>query len=182
MNKIVIIILSIVVPILIGTLFFVVDTTMDALWVHSLPLVNAIINGLNALVLVVAVVFVKKGNEKTHQNFMKLAFMLGFLFMVSYVTYHASVPSTKFGDVNGNGVLESMELQEIGYMRVVYLGLLLSHILMAVIALPLILTSFAYGLKGERVKHKKIVRFTFPVWLYVSITGVLVYILISPYY
>lgn len=182
MNKTIIIILSIVVPLVIATLFFSINTATDALWIHSLPLVNAVINGVCALVLVSAVYFIKSGNENTHKALMKLAFVLGFLFIISYVTYHASVPSTKFGDLNGNGVLETIELEEIGSMRIVYLALLLSHILMAVLALPLILTAFAYGLKGERVKHKKIVKFTFPVWLYVSITGVLVYLLISPYY
>ncbi len=182
MNKAIIIILSIVVPLLVAVLFLTTDSATDVIWVRSLPLVNALLNGTTSVVLVLAVFYIKNGNEKVHTALMKTAFVLGALFMVSYVTYHALVPSTKFGDINGNGVLQDAEMAEIGMLRMVYLGLLLSHILMAVVALPLILTAFVYALKNNRAKHRKIVRFTFPVWLYVSITGVLVYLLISPYY
>jgi len=182
MNKYIIIIFSVVVPVLIAALFFTIDTATNAQWVHSLPLVNASINGANAIVLIMAVYFVKNGNEQFHKLLMKVAFVLGLLFMVSYVTYHSSVPSTVFGDINGDGTLQDIERAEIGGMRTVYIVLLLSHILMAAMALPLILTAFAYALKDNREKHRKIVRFTFPVWLYVSITGVIVYLLISPYY
>lgn len=182
MNKTIIIIFSLVVPILIATLFITIDTQTDVLWVHFLPLVNALLNATTAVVLVLAVYLIKNGNEKAHKLLMKIAFVLGLLFMVSYVTYHSSVPSTIFGDINGDGELQVSEKIEIGAIRTVYIVLLLSHILMAVVALPLILTAFMYALKDNREKHKKIVRFTFPVWLYVSITGVLVYVLISPYY
>lgn len=182
MSKTVIIIFSVVIPILIATLFITIDTQTDVLWVHSLPLVNAILNATTAVVLVLAVYLIKSGNEKTHKLLMKIAFVLGLLFMISYVTYHSSVPSTIFGDINGDGELQVSEKIEVGVMRTVYIIFLLSHILMAVVALPLILTAFTYALKDNREKHKKIVHFTFPVWLYVSITGVLVYLLISPYY
>ncbi len=182
MNKYVIIIFSVLVPVLIGTLFFTIDSTTDAQWVYYLPVVNALLNGINAVVLVLAVYFVKNGNEKVHKMLMQTAFVLGLLFMVSYVTYHSSVPSTVFGDINGDGTLQDIERAETGGMRTVYIVLLLSHIVMAAMALPLILTAFTYALKDNREKHRKIVRFTFPVWLYVSFTGVLVYILISPYY
>lgn len=182
MNKYIIIILSIIVPSLVAILFFTTDSTSSATWVNSLPLVNATLNGSTAIILVLAVYFIKQGNEVIHKRLMVTAFALGVLFMVSYVTYHASVPSTKFGDANGDGLVDAGELFEIGSMRMVYLGLLLSHILMAVVALPLILLAFNYGLKNDRVKHRKYVRFTFPVWLYVAFTGVLVYLLISPYY
>ncbi len=182
MNKLVIIGLSVVVPLLVAILFFTIESESEAVWVHSLPLVNASLNGTTAIVLMLAVFFIKRGNEQVHKRLMLTAFVLGVLFLGSYVTYHASVPSTKFGDVNGDGVVDANELLEIGSMRMVYLGLLLSHILMAVAALPLILMAFNYGLKGDRAKHRKMVKFTFPVWLYVAITGVLVYLLISPYY
>lgn len=182
MNKVAIIILSVLVPSLVAMLFFTVKIESTSTWVHTLPLVNASINGISAIVLIAAVWFIKNGNEVMHKRFMLTAFILGVLFMVSYITYHSSVPSTKLGDLNGDGLLQEMESNEIGAMRGVYLGLLLSHILMAVAALPLILSAFAYGLKDKREMHKKIVRFTFPVWLYVSITGVIVYLLISPYY
>ncbi len=182
MNKYIIILVSIIVPSLVAVLFFTTDSNSSAAWVHSLPLVNATLNGSTAIILVLAVYLIKQGNELAHKRLMGIAFVLGVLFMASYVTYHASVPSTKFGDANGDGLVDTAELLEIGSMRVVYLGVLLSHILMAVVALPLILLAFNYGLKNDRVKHKKYVRFTFPVWLYVAVTGVLVYALISPYY
>jgi putative membrane protein len=182
MNRTAIIILSVLVPVIVATLFFTIETASDALWIRKLPLLNAVINGTSAIILVLAVFYIKNGNENAHKRLMKVAFILGVLFMLSYVTYHASVPSTKFGDINGDAKLQASELAEISGIRTVYLALLLSHILMAVIALPLILTAFVYGLKDKRDKHRKIVRYTFPVWLYVSITGVLVYILISPYY
>ena len=182
MTKYIIIALSIIVPVLVATLFVTTKSDSAATCVHNLPLLNAIFNGSTATILVLAVYFVKQGNELAHKRLMGIAFVLGVLFMVSYVTYHASVPSTKFGDANGDGVVDAHELLEIGSMRVVYLGVLLSHILMAVVALPLILIAFNYGLKNDRVKHRKFVKFTFPVWLYVSITGVVVYFLISPYY
>lgn len=182
MNKVVIGILSVGVPFVVALLFFTIETETNADWIRSLPLLNASLNASTAFVLIMAVYFVKKRNEQAHKRLMGLAFAFGVLFMISYITYHASVPSTKFGDINGDGLLQEIEIEKIGAMRGLYLGLLLSHILMAVIALPLILTAFTYGLKGDREKHRKIVRFTFPVWLYVSVTGVIVYLLISPYY
>ena len=182
MNKIIIGVLSVIVPSLVALLFFNVNTYSEAAWVYYLPSLNAILNGTTAVVLVLAVYFIKKGNEKMHQNLMQLAFVLGALFLMSYIVYHASVPSTKFGDSNGDGILQPEELLKIGISRTVYLVVLLSHIVAALIALPLILTAFVYALTDKREKHKRIVRFTFPVWLYVSITGVGVYLLISPYY
>jgi len=182
MNKYIIIALSIIVPSLVAVLFFTTDSESSAAWVHNLPGVNATLNGSTAIILVLAVYFIKQGKEVVHKRLMGVAFVLGVLFLLSYVTYHASVPSTKFGDANGDGVVDANELLEIGSLRIAYLGLLISHIIMAVVALPLILLAFNYGLKNDRVKHRKYVRFTFPVWLYVSVTGVLVYLLISPYY
>ena len=182
MNKLIIGVLSVVVPLLVAILFFTIKTETEAEWVYSLPMVNAILNGTTAVVLLLAVYFIKKGNEKVHKQLMQFAFVLGALFLVSYIIYHASVPTTKFGDSNGDGILQASELASLGSMRVIYLGILLSHILTAVIALPLILFAFVFALTKKRDKHKKIVRFTFPVWLYVSITGVVVYLLISPYY
>lgn len=182
MNKVIIGVLSVAVPLVVALLFFTTKTESTAEWLHALPALNATLNGTTAIVLLVALYFIKNGNEKRHIQMMKSAFVLGALFLVSYIIYHASVPSTIFGDANGDGLLEASERVSVGAMRSIYLVILLSHILMAIVALPLILTTFIYGLNDKRVKHKKIVRFTFPIWLYVSITGVLVYVLISPYY
>lgn len=182
MNKIIIGILSVAIPVVVALLFFTTKTEVDIEWLHKLPALNATLNGTTSVVLLLALYFIKNGNEKRHEQMMKLAFVLGAMFLVSYVLYHATVPSTLFGDSNGDGTLQSSEKLSVGSMRSVYLGILLSHILLAVIALPLILTAFFHGLKGNRVKHRKIVKFTFPIWMYVSLTGVVVYFLISPYY
>lgn len=104
------------------------------------------------------------------------------LFLISYVTAHYFIPDTKFGDVNHNEVLEQAELAAVAGIRPIYLVILLSHIFLAVIVLPMILLSFYYALKDDRVKHKKITRFSYPIWLYVTITGVVVYSMIAPYY
>ncbi len=173
---------SIIVPLLVAFLFFTTQGSKAPDWVHYLPLLNACINGTTALLLIVAIRQVKNGNKKLHQRLMTIAFVLGVVFLVSYVTYHALVPSTRYGDINHDGVLQVAEKQAAGALRTIYLGLLLSHILAAVAALPFILTAFTFALKQEFAKHRKWVRFAFPLWLYVAITGVAVYVMISPYY
>jgi len=102
MNKYIIIALSIVVPSLVAVLFFATDTKSAADWVYGLPKVNAMLNGSTAIFLILAVVFIKKGNEAAHKRLILTAFVFGVLFLLSYVTYHASVPSTKFGDIKLN--------------------------------------------------------------------------------
>ncbi|MEL7006832.1 MAG: DUF420 domain-containing protein, partial [Bacteroidota bacterium] len=104
------------------------------------------------------------------------------LFLVSYIIYHSSSQSVKFGDINGDGSLSVKELEMIGSSRGAYLFILFSHILLSIGVVPLVLFAFYYALTGKIEKHKKLVRWTFPVWLYVSITGVIVYLMINPYY
>lgn len=123
-----------------------------------------------------------KRNIELHKKLNLTAFLLSSLFLISYVTAHYFIPDTKFGDVDHNGILDEMELAAVSGIRPVYLVILLSHILLAVIVLPMILLSFYFALKDDRVKHKKITRFSYPIWLYVTLTGVVVYALISPYY
>ena len=104
------------------------------------------------------------------------------LFLVSYIIYHATSESTIFGDSNGNGILEMEEADQIGPLRKIYLAILFSHILLAAVVVPFVLFAFYFALTDRFEKHKKTVRFTLPVWLYVSVTGVVVYLMISPYY
>jgi putative membrane protein len=183
LNKIVLITLSVLVPLIVAALFIFTKTEANmGPWVYYLPRFNAAVNSATIVLLIAALVMIKKGHEKAHRNLMLTAFALGALFLVSYITYHASVPSTVYGDLNHDHILSQIELQAIGSWRTIYLVLLLSHILVAVSGLPLVLIAVYHGLKGNITSHKKIVRFTFPVWMYISITGVLVYILISPYY
>jgi len=151
-------------------------------FIYKLPLLNAFLNGSCSVLLVASLLAIKKRNIELHKKLNLTAFLLSSLFLISYVTAHYFIPDTKFGDVDHNGVLEQMELTAVSGIRPIYLVILLSHIFLAVIVLPMILLSFYYALKDDRVKHKKITRFSYPIWLYVTVTGVVVYALISPYY
>ncbi|MBK6986630.1 MAG: DUF420 domain-containing protein [Bacteroidetes bacterium] len=151
-------------------------------FIYKLPMLNAFLNGSCSLLLVASLWAIKKRNIELHKKLNLTAFLLSSLFLISYVTAHYVIPDTKFGDVNHNEVLEQTELALVSGIRPIYLVILLSHIFLAVIVLPMILLSFYYALKDDRVKHKKITRFSYPIWLYVTITGVVVYAMISPYY
>jgi putative membrane protein len=142
-----------------------VDLGFDA---HVFALINAMINSVVSILLVAALITVKQKNYALHKNIMIAAMLLSVLFLVSYIAHHLFNGETKFG---GEGTLKS-----------VYYFILLTHIPLAAIILPFILFTAYRGLTGEFGRHKKMARYTFPLWLYVSITGVLVYILISPYY
>lgn len=133
-----------------------------------LPLLNAVFNGITFVFLVCALVMIKKKNIPAHRNFMLLAFGMTLLFFMSYLTYHAMTGSTSFGAD--------------GFMQYVYYTVLISHIILAAVLVPLSLITLGRGLNMNVRKHRKIARWTMPIWLYVSFTGVLVYILISPYY
>lgn len=182
-SKIIIILISVLVPVVIALLFvFTTAKGSGTTWINQLPLLNASINSLTAVILIIAFIMIKNGKEKAHRNLMLTAFALGAIFLVSYITYHASIPSTVFGDVNHDGLLSVSEQDLVGNTRLFYLVILLSHILMAITGLPLVLLAVYHGIQGNRQSHKKIVKFTFPVWLFISLSGVVVYFLISPYY
>lgn len=117
-----------------------------------------------------------------HKRINILTFCLSSLFLVSYILFHYLNPETKFGDLNGDGILSPEETAAVGSIRTVYLVILTSHIILAAAVLPLILLSFYRGLQMQVAKHKKLVRWTFPIWLYVTVTGVIVYFMIAPYY
>lgn len=140
----------------------------DAFDVTILPLLNAIFNSFTFLFLVAALIAIKKRNVNVHKKFIYAAFCTTALFLVSYVAYHYLAPSTPYG---GGGVLAG-----------IYYFVLITHIVLAAAIVPLALTSVARAWNREHERHRKIVRWTMPIWLYVSFTGVLVYILISPYY
>jgi putative membrane protein len=183
LNKAIIIVISILVPIVVASLLFFVSAKSNVgSWVHYLPKLNVTINSLTAILLIIALIMIKQGNESAHRNLMLTALVLGAIFLISYITYHASVPSTVFGDVNHDRTVSESEMAAIGNWRLVYLVLLLSHILMAIIGLPLVLTAVYHGIKDNRSAHKKIVKFTYPVWMFIAVSGIMVYFLISPYY
>ena len=135
---------------------------------HLLPKLNAIINGTCSILLLISLYFIKRKNIAVHKTINIITFLLSSIFLVSYILFHYFADETKFPAENP--------------LRPYYLFILITHIVLAASVLPLILLSFYYGLEMNVVKHKKIVRWTFPIWLYVTITGVVVYLMISPYY
>ena len=137
-------------------------------FIYRLPLLNACINGCCSILLMLSYRAIRGGNISLHKKLNLTAFGLSALFLISYVNYHFFVGHTSYA---GEGI-----------MVVVYKTVLLTHIVLAALVLPLILMSFWYGLKDQRAKHKRLVKWSFPVWLYVTISGVLVYLMISPYY
>lgn len=159
-------ILSIVIPLTVASLFSVKIPGVERM--AFLPPIYATINGLTAILLIVAVFQIKKGNRKIHERIMKLCIVLSALFLVMYVTYHMTSDSTSYGGV--------------GVLRYVYFFILISHILLSIGVIPFVLITFVRALNGNFEKHKKIAKITFPIWLYVAITGVIVYLMISPYY
>lgn len=137
-------------------------------FVTLLPTLNAMINGTCTILLLLSLWAVKNKKIALHKKINLTAFVLSSLFLVSYIMYHWMALETTFPKDNA--------------LRPVYLFILLTHIVLAAVVLPLILISFYFGLKNEVIKHRKIVRFSYPIWLYVTITGVVVYLMIKPYY
>lgn len=173
---------SILIPIVVAFLIFFPAKLGAGEWVKTLPSVHALINSLTVVILIAALVSIKKGNITAHRSFMFTALFLGVLFLVSYILYHSNVESVKFGDINHDGVLSEEELLKAGTSRTTYLVILASHILLSIVVVPFVLFAFYYALTGQINRHKKIVRYTYPVWMYVSITGVVVYFMIKQYY
>jgi len=151
-------------------------------FVIYLPKLNAVLNGTCSLLLLISLYFIKQKNITIHKRVNILAFCLSALFLVSYILFHYLAPETSYGDINGDGVLSDAEKAAAGNIRYVYYVILTSHIILAAVVLPLILLSFYRGLQMQVEKHKRLVRWSFPIWLYVTVTGVIVYLMISPYY
>ena len=165
-----IIILSIAIPVVVAILFQIKlsDFGFDVKPLTFLPPIYATINGITAVLLVWAVLAIKKGNRSLHERLMKTAIACSVLFLVMYVAYHLTSDSTPYG---GTGVL-----------RPIYFFILISHIILSIGIIPLVLITYVKALAQRFDKHKKIAKITFPIWLYVAITGVVVYLMISPYY
>jgi putative membrane protein len=171
------------IPAIVAILLFLPEKlSLNGNWHMALPHVNGIINTITSIVLVFGFLMVRNNKIEMHKKAMSSAFFLGVLFLVSYIIYHSAAESTVFGDADGNGLLDTAEAEKVGSMRMIYLFVLLSHIFLAVIVVPFVLFAFYYALTDKIEKHKKTVRFTLPIWLYVSVSGVLVYLLIRPYY
>ena len=173
-------IVSIAIPVVVAVLFTVRIPGVERM--GFLPPIYATVNALTAIVLIMALIQIKKGNRKTHERFMKIAIGLSVLFLLMYVVYHMTSDSTKFGDTNGDGLLSDLESSALGAVKYVYYLLLFSHILLSVTVIPFVLVTYVRAINGDFKMHKKIARVTFPLWLYVAITGVIVFLMISPFY
>ncbi len=163
-----IVILSVAIPLAVAALFGVNLKRMgvDVEPFTFLPPIYATINALTAVGLIAAVFAIKKGNRKLHEGLMKMNVVLSVLFLLGYVAYHMSSESTPYG----------------GTMGMIYYPVLFSHIILSVVVIPFVLITYVRGIAGSFERHKKMAKIAFPLWLYVAVSGVIVYLMISPYY
>jgi putative membrane protein len=151
--------------------------------IYILPKMNAVINATVSLLLMCGYYFIRfRKDRRAHRACMVIAFVLSSMFLVSYLIYHSSAPETRFGDLDHNGTIDAAELAAAGSWRMIYFVLLSTHIILAACILPLVLLTFYRILRNNIPAHRRIARITLPLWLYVSLTGVVVYLLISKYY
>ena len=162
----IIVAVSIVIPIVVVLLFNVRIPNVAPL--DMLPPIYATINGSTAVLLVLAVIQIKRGNRKVHERLMKVNIFLSLLFLLMYIAYHITSDPTPYG---GEGVI-----------RYVYFFILITHILLSVALIPLVLFSYKHAVLRDFKEHKRLSKVTFPIWLYVAVTGVVVYLMIAPYY
>lgn len=168
--KRIIIALSIIIPIAVAALFMINlrELGFDVEPLTFLPPIYATINGITALLLYFAVMAIKNGNKKLHERLTTTAIACSLAFLLMYIAYHMTSDSTKFG---GEGAVKYM-----------YYFILITHILLSIVIIPFVLLTYMRAKLGDFEKHKKIARTTFPLWMYVAISGVIVYLMISPYY
>ena len=159
-------IISIVIPVVVAILFTVRIPNVASL--SFLPPIYATVNGITAVILLLALNAIKNKNIKAHQNLMKTAIALSLIFLLMYVAYHMTSDSTPYGGE--------------GFIRYGYFFILISHIILSIGIIPMVLFTYVRAFTKQFEDHKKIARYTFPIWLYVAVTGVIVYFMISPYY
>ena len=164
-HKRLIVVLSVVIPIAVAALFGIKIPGYDFTF---LPPIYASINGLTAVLLVVSFFSIKKGKRARHELLNKICLCLSALFLVLYILYHITAEATPFGGA--------------GAIRYVYYFILITHIILSIAVIPFVLFTFSRALAGNFERHKRLAKFTFPLWLYVAVTGVIVYLMISPYY
>jgi len=157
---------SIAIPLAVAALFTVKIPGVERM--GFLPPIYATINATTAVLLVVAVFQIRKGNRKLHERLMKTAIGLSVVFLVLYMIYHMTSDSTSYG---GEGIL-----------KYIYFFVLITHIILSITVIPFVLITFVRAISGQFYKHRKIARITYPLWLYVAVSGVIVYLMISPYY
>jgi len=165
-----IIALSVIIPVAVAVLFKIKlkDLGFNVSPLPILPPIYATINGITAVLLITAVIAIKNGNRKRHELLMKTAIACSLVFLILYIAYHMTTDSTPYGGA--------------GFDKFVYFFILISHIILSIATIPLVLITYVRALAEKFDKHKKIAKITFPIWLYVAVTGVIVYLMISPYY
>ncbi len=162
-------VLAIGIPLVVALLLGIRQKIYLGEWTKTLPHLNGIINTATAVFLITGRYYIKKGNISRHRKAMTTAFILGSVFLVSYVLYHISNESTRFG-------------AEDPFIRGAYYFLLISHIILSVVVVWFVLRAVYFAFTNQIPAHKRVVKYAYPIWLYVSITGVVVYLMISPYY
>ena len=158
-----IVVLSVAIPLVVAALFGVKIEGVDF---SFLPPIYAAINGLTAILLVLALIFVKQKKFKLHEMIIRICIFLSVVFLACYVAYHMTSDSTKYG----------------GEYGAIYYPLLISHIILSVAVVPMVLYAFLFAIEKQFDKHKRLTRFTWPIWFFVAVSGVVVYLMISPYY
>lgn len=177
--KTLIITLSIAIPVIVAVLFRI---KIEGVNLSFLPPIYAGINGLTAFFLLAALYAIRSHNMKLHQRLINVCMVLSLLFLAGYVAYHMTSNPTVFGDLNGDGERDAFEGGRVKYLIAPYYFLLVSHILLSIAVVPLVLFSYLFAYTGDFERHRKWTKITFPIWLYVALSGVIVFVLINPYY
>jgi putative membrane protein len=178
-----IIIVSIAIPAAVAFIILVPQAKIDfGFNTHILPLFHAVLNSTTAILLLASLYFIRHGQVRAHKTVNWIAVTLSAIFLVSYVIYHASNASTRYGDLDHDGLLSDAEKAQAGSMRYVYYFILTTHIILSGIIIPFVLFTLQRAYQEKFDKHRRLARITWPLWLYVAVTGVVVYVMISPYY
>ena len=178
-----IIIVSIAIPAAVAFLILVPQVKIDfGFNTHFLPLFHAILNSSTAILLLASLYFIRKGQVTAHKRANLTAVVLSSVFLISYVIYHAANRSTLYGDINHDGFVSPDEKAQAGPLRYIYFFILSSHIILSGIIIPLVLFTLQRAFQERFDKHRRLARITWPVWFYVAVTGVVVYLMISKYY
>jgi putative membrane protein len=178
-----IILLSITIPAAVAFILLVPHVRIDfGFNTRALPLFHAFLNSTTAILLLASLYFIRQRQVRAHRASNLAAVVLSSIFLVSYVIYHSSNASVKFGDLNHDGILSDSEKLQAGSLRYVYYFILISHIILSGVIVPLVLFTLQRAFQERFDKHRRLARITWPIWFYVAVSGVAVYLMISPYY
>jgi len=171
--------LAVIIPLAVAALFGI---KIEGYNFSFLPPIYSAINLSIAVLLVLAVISIKNGNKKRHRRLIRFAILGSILFLVGYIIYHSTSGDTKYGDLNHDGEISELERSKLGYDALAYYIILITHIVLSIAVIPMVLLTYLKGWANNIESHKKLAKYTFPIWLYVSITGPIVYFMIKPFY